>query len=81
MLSKVILLFHPMMPFRQNLRRVDNLSKDVGDTVPFRLQRYKDNIKRSVQRRNIQIESGYLGCVMTFDTELCRSLKLEFPAA
>jgi hypothetical protein len=39
--------------FRQNfLRRVEKLEKAVGETVPIRQQRYKDNDDRNVQRRN-----------------------------
>jgi hypothetical protein len=68
--------------FRQNfLRRVEKLGKAVGETVPIRQQRYKDNYDRNVQRRNTQIESGDLVYVKTFVTEPDRSPKLEFPAA
>jgi hypothetical protein len=42
--------------FRQNfLRRVEKLGTAVGETVPIRQQRYKDNYDRNVQRRNTQI--------------------------
>jgi hypothetical protein len=68
--------------FRQYfLRRVEKLGKAVGETVPIRQQRYKDNYDRNVQRRNTQIESGDLVYVKTFVTEPGRSSKLEFPAA
>jgi hypothetical protein len=60
--------------FRQNfLRRVEKLGKVVGETVPIRQQRYKDNYHRNVQRRNTQIESGDLVYVKTFVTEPGRS--------
>jgi hypothetical protein len=68
--------------FRQNfLRRVEELGKVVGETMPIRQQRYKNNYDRNVQRRNTQIESGDLVYVKTFVTEPGRSPKLEFPAA
>jgi hypothetical protein len=68
--------------FRQTFfRRVGKLGKDVGKTVPFRQQRYKDNYDRNVHRKNTKIESGDLVYVKTFVTEPGRSPKLEFPAA
>jgi hypothetical protein len=53
----------------------------VGETVPIRQQRYKDNYDPNVQRRNTQIESGDLVYVKTFVPEPSRSPMLEFPAA
>jgi hypothetical protein len=68
--------------FRQNfLHRVEKLGNAVGETVPIRQQRYKDNYDRNVQRRNTQIEYGDLVYVKTFVTKPGRSPKLEFPAA
>jgi hypothetical protein len=67
---------------RQNfLRGVEKLGKAVGEFVPIRQQRYKDNYDRIVQRRNTQIESGDLVYVKTFVTESGRSPNLELPAA
>jgi hypothetical protein len=71
-----------MAVFQQNfLRHVEKLGKAVGETVPIRQQRYKDNFDRNVQKRNIQIESGDLVYVKTFVLDPGRSPKLEFPAA
>jgi Chromo (CHRromatin Organisation MOdifier) domain len=68
--------------FRQSiLRRVERPGKVVGETVPIRQQRYKNNCDRNVQRQNTQIKSGDLVYVKTFVTEPSRSPKLEFPSA